>query len=45
MQAQQAFDTSKFSEADWKQLTDYVTLLISIDQRLRKEAGFKGEQQ
>lgn len=41
MQAQQAFDTSQFSDADWKQLTNYVELLMSIDQRLRREAALK----
>lgn len=32
-----AFDTSQFTQDDWKQLTDYVDLLIQIDQRIRNE--------
>jgi hypothetical protein len=30
-------DTSQFSETDWKRLTDYIALLITIDQRNKKK--------
>lgn len=36
---QPTIDTSQFSGDDWKRLTDYVALLITIDQKNKAKNG------
>ncbi len=32
-------DTSQFSQADWKRLADYVSILIDIDRKMQQKAS------
>jgi len=36
---QKTLDTSQFSPADWKRLTDYVALLMEIDRKRQQNAS------
>lgn len=36
MQTTKNIETGQFSQTDWKRLTDYVSLLVTIKQRLSR---------
>lgn len=43
MPISQKIDTSQFSPEDWKRLTEYVSLLMTIKGKMHKKASLKKE--